>query len=192
MSCTQPSPLAALHSGPPLLCRFFVRGWGKSLKGSKTVVSEPSLGPTRPHLYEASRQKSVSPFAPPHGWQAGTIPFEVCRVGDRQGDRGEQLKVKQFLSCTRTRSRCTRTPRNWQIASNPRSCKPPPTASAPLTASLLFWAQQWVPQDDPRRPATISTRANRKFNALWLQQWQSSAKSPPTPDLVEAPQRQMS
>jgi hypothetical protein len=33
----------------------------------------------------------------------------------------------------------------------------------------------------------MSTRANRKINALWLQQWQSSAKSPPKPDLVEAP-----
>jgi hypothetical protein len=44
-----------------------------------------------------------------------------------------------------------------------------------------------VSQNDPRHPATISTRANRKINALWLHQWQSSAKSPPNPDLVEAP-----
>jgi hypothetical protein len=64
---------------------------------------------------------------------------------------------------------------------------PPATDPAPLAASQLSWAQQWVPQDDPRRPATISTRANRKINTPWLQQWQSLAKSPPNPDLVEAP-----
>jgi hypothetical protein len=97
------------------------------------------------------------------------------------------LKVRQFLSCTRTRSRRPGKPRNQQTASNPR----PPTLSvadlAPLAASQLSWAKQWVPQDDPRCPATISTRANRKINALWLQQWQSSAKSPPNLNLVEAP-----
>ncbi len=61
------------------------------------------------------------------------------------------------------------------------------TATTALAASQLAWAQQWVPEDDLRRPAAISTRANRKINALWLQQWQSSAKSSPNPDLVEAP-----
>ncbi len=97
------------------------------------------------------------------------------------------FKVRQFLSCTRTRSRRSRTHRNWQTASN--SSPPMHTASdpAPLAASQLSWAQQWVPQDDPRSPAAISTRANRKINALWLQQWQSSAKSPLNPDLVKAP-----
>jgi hypothetical protein len=97
------------------------------------------------------------------------------------------LKVRQFLSCTRTRSRRPRTPRNRQTASSPRPPTPPASDPASLAASQLSWAQQWVPQDDPRRPATISTRANCKINALWLQQWQSSAKSPPNPDLVEAP-----
>jgi hypothetical protein len=97
------------------------------------------------------------------------------------------LKLRQFLSCTRTRSRRPRTPRNQHTANNPRPHTPPAAASAPIAASQLSWAQQWVPQDDPRRPATISTRANRKINALWLQQWQYSAKSSPNPDLVQAP-----
>ena len=97
------------------------------------------------------------------------------------------LKVRHFLSCTRTRPRRSRAPGHRQHSSNPRPPTPPASDPAPLAASQLSWAQQWVPQDDPRRPATISTRANRKINALWLQQWQSSAKSPPNPDLVEAP-----
>jgi hypothetical protein len=97
------------------------------------------------------------------------------------------LKVRQFLSCTRTRPRRSRAPGHQQSSSN--HCPPTPPASDPasLAASQLSWAQQWVLQDDPRRPATISTRANCKINALWVQQWQSSAKSPPNPDLVEAP-----
>jgi hypothetical protein len=97
------------------------------------------------------------------------------------------LKVREFLSCTRTQPRRPRTSRNWQTASNPHLFTPPPLHPAPLTPSQLFWAQQWVPRDNPRHPATISTRANCKINAFWLQQWQSSAKSPPNLDLVEAP-----
>ncbi len=97
------------------------------------------------------------------------------------------LKVRQFLSCTRTRPRRPRAPRNRQTASNPRPPMPTLSDPAPLATSQLSWAQQWVPKDDPRRPAAISTRANRKINALWLQQWRSSAKSPPNPDVVEAP-----
>jgi hypothetical protein len=64
-----------------------------------------------------------------------------------------------------------------------------PTASDRelLTASQLSWAKQWVAEDDHRRLAAMSTRANRKINALWLQQLQSSAKSPLNPDLVVAP-----
>ncbi len=96
------------------------------------------------------------------------------------------LKVRQFLSSTRTRSRCPRIPRNQHTANNPRPHAPHVAASAPLAASQLSWAQQRVSQDNPRRPATISIQAYRKINALWLQQWQSSAKSPPNPDLVEA------
>jgi hypothetical protein len=97
------------------------------------------------------------------------------------------FKVRHFLSCTRTHPRRLRAPKNWQTASNSRPPTPLASDAAPLAASLLSWAQQWVPEDDPRCPAAISTRANRKINALWLQQWQSSAKSPPNPDLVEAP-----
>ncbi len=95
-------------------------------------------------------------------------------------------KVRQFLSCTRTRSRHPRTPRNQQTASNSRSYTPPATDLVPLTASQLSWAQQWVLEDNSRCPATISTRANCKIDALWLQQWPSSAKSPHNPDLAEA------
>jgi hypothetical protein len=97
------------------------------------------------------------------------------------------LKVRQFLSCTRTCSRRPRTPGNRHTTNNPQPPVPPASDPAPLATLQLSWAQQRVPEDDPRRLATISTRANRKINALWLQQWQSSAKSPPNPDLVEAP-----
>jgi hypothetical protein len=97
------------------------------------------------------------------------------------------VKVRQFLSSTRTRPRRPRAPRNRQTASNP--WPPTPTALDPalLAASQLPWAQQWVPDNNPRCPAAISIRANRKINVLWLQQWQSSAISPPDTNLVEAP-----
>jgi hypothetical protein len=96
------------------------------------------------------------------------------------------VMVRQFLSSTRTCPRRPRMPRNRPTASNP--CSPAPHASdpAPLATSQLSWAQQCVPQDDPRCPATISTRASHKITAFWLQQWQSSAKSPHNLDLVEA------
>ncbi len=97
------------------------------------------------------------------------------------------LKVRHFLSCTRTGPRRPRVPKNQQMASNPRPPMPTLLDPAPLAASQLSWAQQWVSEDDPRHPVAISTRANRKINALWLQQWRSSAKSPPNPDVVEAP-----
>jgi hypothetical protein len=97
------------------------------------------------------------------------------------------LKVRQFLSCTKTSLRRTRTPGNRHTTNNPQPPIPPASDPAPLATLLLLWAQQWVPEDHPRRPATISTRANRKINTLWLQQWQSSARSPHNPDLVEAP-----
>ncbi len=97
------------------------------------------------------------------------------------------FKVRQFLSCTRTCPRHPRAPRNRQTASNPRPPTPTVSDPAPLALFQLSWAQQWVPEDDPSCPAAISTRANRKINVLLLQQWQSSAKSLPKPDLVEAP-----
>jgi hypothetical protein len=97
------------------------------------------------------------------------------------------LKVRRFLSCTRTRPRCPRTPRTQQNPCHTQPPQPPAADPAPLAASQLSWAQQWVPQDNPRRPATISTRANCKITTVWFQQWQSSAKSSPSPDLVEAP-----
>jgi hypothetical protein len=96
------------------------------------------------------------------------------------------LKVRQFYSCTRTRSRRPRTPRYQHTASNPSPDIPPTADPAPLATSQLSWTQQCVPHNNPRCPGTISTRANCKINALWLQQWQSSAKRPPNPDLVEA------
>ncbi len=78
-------------------------------------------------------------------------------------------------------------PNTIPTTNNPEPSVPPASDPALLAALQLSWAQQWVPEDNPRRPVTISTRANRKINALWLQQWQSSAKSPPNPHLVEAP-----
>jgi hypothetical protein len=96
-------------------------------------------------------------------------------------------KVRQFLSCTRIRPRRPRMPGNWHTTNNLQPPVPPASDPAPLAALQLSWAQQWVPEDNPRRTATISTRANHNINSLWLQQWYSSARSPRNPNLVEAP-----
>ncbi len=101
---------------------------------------------------------------------------------------GESItKVSQFLNCARSRSSQSRTPKSQQETSSSQPPTPPAADQAPLAASQLSWAKQWVPLDNPRRCATISTWANRKINTLCLQQWQSSAKSLPNPDLAEAP-----
>ncbi len=71
-------------------------------------------------------------------------------------------------------------------ASNPDPPTPPSSHPAPLATSQLPWAQQWITQADPRHPATILKRANCKTDALWLQQWQSFANSPPNINLVKA------
>jgi hypothetical protein len=44
----------------------------------KTIASKPSLGPIRPHLYEASRQKWASPYRL-STWMAGTPVFDRGR-----------------------------------------------------------------------------------------------------------------
>jgi hypothetical protein len=75
-------------------------------------------------------------------------------------------KVRQFLSCTRTRPRRPRTLRSRQKTSSSHSPTPPAADPAHLAKSQLSWAQRWVPQDDPRRPATVLTRAYRKINTL--------------------------
>jgi hypothetical protein len=56
------------------------------------AASEPSLGPTRPRQYIASRQKWAPPSLSSHGRQAGTILLEVCRVRDRKGHKGGHLE----------------------------------------------------------------------------------------------------
>jgi hypothetical protein len=61
LSYAWPSRLAALLGRPPHLRHFSEKGWGRSSRKLKTVASKPSLGPTRPHQYEASRQKWASP-----------------------------------------------------------------------------------------------------------------------------------
>ncbi len=123
------------------------------------------------------------------GWQAR---FQLRSAESRIDMVMEDgiLNVKHFICCTRLHPRHSRAPRTWQ---NPSHSLPPPSPQplaavpAPLAASQLSWAQQWVPQDNPRCPATISTRANHKITTLWLQQWLSSAQSPTNTDLVEAP-----
>ncbi len=70
----QPSPPAAVPSGTPLPHHFFELRWGKSSRELRTVVSELSLGPTRPHQYEASRQKWASPLCL-STWMAGRPTF---------------------------------------------------------------------------------------------------------------------
>jgi hypothetical protein len=75
LSYAQPSPLAALLGGPPHLRHFSEKGWGRSSRKLKTVASEPSLGPTKPHQYEAFRQKWASPHCL-FTWMAGTPVFD--------------------------------------------------------------------------------------------------------------------
>ncbi len=72
--CAQQSPLAAKLGGRPLLLYSFERGWGMSSKGSRTVDSEPSPGHTKPHQYEASRQKWAFPLCL-STWMAGRPNF---------------------------------------------------------------------------------------------------------------------
>jgi hypothetical protein len=48
----------------PLLRHSLTRGFGTSSAEWKIIISEASPGPTRPHQYEASRQKLVSPLCP--------------------------------------------------------------------------------------------------------------------------------
>jgi hypothetical protein len=127
----------------PPLCHFINRGGETSSKGPKTIVLELSHGPTRPNLYETSRQKSALPLCP-STWTAEMHNY-CLRSAESGIDRvmGEGiLKVRQFLSCTRTRSRRSRTPRNQQTASNPHPHTSSAVASAPLAASQLSEAQQ--------------------------------------------------
>jgi hypothetical protein len=76
------------------------------------------------------------------------------------------MKVRQYLSCTRTCPRCPRTPRNWQTASHIHPSTHPAADPAPLAVSQLSWVQEWVPQDNLRCPAITSTSVTCKINAL--------------------------
>ncbi len=75
LSSVQPSPLAALHGGSPLTRHSFKMGLKKSFRKQRSVTSEPSLEPTRPHWYAASRQKWESPHRL-FTWTAGKPDFD--------------------------------------------------------------------------------------------------------------------
>jgi hypothetical protein len=102
------------------------------------------------------------------------------------------LKVRQSLSCNRAGSRRPRTSRNWQTSSNSHPPVPPAPDPALLTASQLSWAQQSVPQDDPRHPASISTRANCKSTPFGCSSGSPQPKAPPTPIRLRPPRGPMS
>jgi hypothetical protein len=53
--------------------------------------------------------------------------------------------------------------------------------------SRFSWALQWLPEDDPRRPLSLQTRAKQKAQQSWHSSWQASAPSPSSPTSIEAP-----
>ncbi len=56
-----------------------------------------------------------------------------------------------------------------------------------FAATQRIWAQQWIFHHNPGGPSTITIRTNCKISALWLQQWQSSARSLSYSEVVEGP-----
>ncbi len=72
---TLPTPLAALHGGPPLICPFLGKGLERSYRKLKTNASEPLLVPARPRQHGVSRQKWVYPRRP-STWTAGKPDFD--------------------------------------------------------------------------------------------------------------------
>ncbi len=63
----------------------------------------------------------------------------------------------------------------------------PQGATATPHLSRFSWALQWLPEDDPRRPLSLQTRAKRKAQQSWHSSWQASAPSPASPTSIEAP-----
>jgi hypothetical protein len=53
--------------------------------------------------------------------------------------------------------------------------------------SRLSWACQWLPEDNPRRPLSLKTRAKRKAQQSCHSMWQASAPSPAPLTSIEAP-----
>jgi hypothetical protein len=51
----------------------------------------------------------------------------------------------------------------------------------------LPWAHDWLPPNNSRCFTTLQTRAKRRVQQAWLQQWQASAPHPANPDSIEAP-----
>ncbi len=100
-------------------------------------------------------------------------------------------KVRRSLSSTTRRPRRTATPRIQQNLSNTPPPRQPTADPALLAASQLFWAQQWVPQDNPTHPTTISTRANRKLKTLWLTAVAVFSKKHSQPRLGGSPPRDL-
>jgi hypothetical protein len=114
------------------------------------------------------------------------IVFKVCRARDRQINWEGHFEGQTVSQLHQNTPQALRTPRNQQTARIPCPFIHLTADPALLVASQLSLAQRWVHQDNPRCPATISTRANCKMIALLLQQWQISAKCPLNPDLVKA------
>ncbi len=64
----------------------------------------------------------------------------------------------------------------------------PPQPPTPINhPNCLSWAHHWLPPDDPRRSTTLQTRAKRRVQQAWLQQWQASAPYVANPTSIEAP-----
>ncbi len=166
---------------------FFLTGVGEELQEAENrclriVAGAYKATPIRSLLAEVG----VPPLPLHMDGKQARFRMRPAKSGTEKVIGEGMQKVRRFLSPITTRLRPSRTPRPRQNPSNSPPPRPPTIDPAPLAASQLFPAQQWVPQDDPRRPATIATRANRKINTFWLRQWQSAARSPPNPDLVEA------
>jgi hypothetical protein len=146
---------------------FFRKVLGDKLKGFKNcglkTVSAAYKAPPVPTLQAGVGVPPLSLHT--DGRQA---QFRLCSAESGINRVIEEgiLKVRQFLSCTRTGPRYPRTPRKWQTASSPCPPKPLAADSAPLATYQLSCAEHRVLQDNPRRPATFSTKANCKINTF--------------------------
>jgi hypothetical protein len=71
---------------PPFYAILLKRGGGRAPESQKLLFKNRLWGLQDHNSTKPTGRSGRPPLVPPHGWQAGTILLEVCRVRDRQGD----------------------------------------------------------------------------------------------------------
>jgi hypothetical protein len=133
----------AITTGCPAWCAppsmpFFKKMVGEELQKIKNCCPRTVSGASKATPVRSLQAEVGVPPLPLH--MDGRQACFCLRPAESGIDRviGEGiLKVRQFLSYTRTRTRCPRTPRSRQTASNPRPSTPAASDPAPLAASQL-------------------------------------------------------